>query len=72
MKALLLNILFVLTSTILYAQTTIQGYVKDKRNNPIVGANVFIKDSYDGTTSRPDGFFTFTTRKTGEQTLVST
>ncbi|UZR96693.1 TonB-dependent receptor [Chondrinema litorale] len=70
MKALLLNILFVLASTFLYAQTTIQGYVKDKRNNPIVGANVYIKDSYDGTTSRPDGFFTFTTRKTGEQTLV--
>lgn len=70
MKASILFLLFVLATTNIYAQTTISGYIKDKRDNPIPGANVYIKDSYDGGTTRNDGFFSFNTHKTGKQILV--
>ena len=53
----------------LSAQTTIIGTVTDTKGNAIPGANIFIKDSYDGTTSDIDGKFSFLTNEIGEQIL---
>ena len=55
----------------LNAQTTISGSITDSKGNGIPGANVFIKDSYDGTTSDIDGKFTFSTSEKGNHILTA-
>ncbi len=50
-----------------FAQTTISGSIRDNKKNPLPGANIFLKDTYDGTTSDVDGNYTFTTSETGKQ-----
>ncbi|MDY7395522.1 TonB-dependent receptor [Aureibaculum sp. 2210JD6-5] len=52
------------------AQITISGRVVDKKGEPIVGANIYLENTYDGATTDIDGKFTFTTNEVGEQTLV--
>ncbi|QDO94342.1 TonB-dependent receptor [Formosa sediminum] len=52
------------------SQTLISGQVKDVKNNPIVGANVYIEGSYDGATTDEAGAFSFKTTKTASQTLI--
>ncbi len=67
------KILFVLLQFLVFqlaAQVKIAGTVLDKNNEPITGANIFIQNSYDGTTSDSLGNFTFTTDLNGEQTLI--
>ncbi|MCF6347808.1 MAG: TonB-dependent receptor [Flavobacteriaceae bacterium] len=54
----------------LNAQTTISGKVSDKKGEPIIGANVYLENTYDGATTDIDGKFSFITDKTGEVTLV--
>ena len=58
-----------LCPSILFAQTIISGTVSDKQGKPIPGANVFIKDSYDGASSNENGNFSFATDETGEKIL---
>ena len=60
---------FFLCTLGLTAQTTISGRVIEKGDTPIIGANIFIDGSYDGTVSDESGYFSFTTTLTGEQTL---
>ncbi|MEJ0030335.1 MAG: TonB-dependent receptor [Bacteroidota bacterium] len=62
MKATLVLVLFTITA---YAQTTITGKVTDEKGEPIPGANVVIRDSYDGTSSDIDGAFIFNTEEQG-------
>lgn len=54
----------------LLGQTTISGTVKDTKGETIPGANVYLKDTFDGTNSKADGTFSFETTETGEQVLV--
>ena len=54
----------------LIGQTTISGVVSDQQGKGIPGANIFIKDSYDGTTSDVNGKFSFSTAETGDQILA--
>ena len=61
---------FVLLTTIAGAQTTIRGQLKDNKNNPIAGANITIKDSYDGATSDSAGKFSFRSTEKGAHILV--
>ncbi|HFA51956.1 MAG TPA: TonB-dependent receptor [Bacteroidetes bacterium] len=70
-KSVLLFIAF-FTATILWSQTTIKGIVTDKSGEPIIGANVFLKDTYDGTSTEADGSFEFATTETGEAILAIT
>lgn len=70
-----MRLLFTLFITISLAfisagQTKIEGKITDKKNAPLLGANVFIKDSYDGTSSTEDGTFSFTTDEEGNATLI--
>jgi len=54
----------------LSAQISISGKVTNKKNQPILGANVYIENTYDGATTDTEGQFSFITTETGKLTLV--
>lgn len=62
--------LFFLSFPGLQAQQTISGQVRDCHGNPLPGANIFLKDTYDGATSNLEGRFHFTTEEQGKQLLL--
>lgn len=68
MKRLLLIIFFL--PSLAMAQTTISGTVTDKKGEPVLGANVYLKDTYDGVSTGLEGEFTFDTFESGEFQLV--
>lgn len=73
MKPFILTVfsLFVITSA--FAQsTTIKGIVVSNKKDTVPGANIILKDTYDGTTSDIGGKFEFTTTETGKQVLLIT
>lgn len=63
-------ILSVLITTLSFAQTTISGKVTDTKNQPIIGANVYLDGTYDGATTNDNGEFLFKTTETGTQLLT--
>src|SRR5215217_4480344 len=69
MKNIFAFTLLVLFVNALRAQTSISGNVKDAKGNPVTGATVALKDSYDGTTTDSTGFFSFKTSEKGEHVL---
>lgn len=69
-QLLFLFILFI--SSLTFAQTSLSGIVIDDLGEPVIGANVLIKDSYDGTSTDLDGSFNFKSSETGKQTLMVT
>lgn len=70
MKRLIsLSFIFILSSAI-YGQTKISGKITDESNQPLPGANIYLKDTYDGTSSEADGTFSFTSDEEGEFALV--
>ncbi|MFY0687249.1 MAG: TonB-dependent receptor [Cyclobacteriaceae bacterium] len=56
----------------LWAQTKISGLVTDESGEGIVGANVYLVDSYDGATTNIDGEFDFNTSEEGMMKLLIT
>ena len=56
----------------LSAQVTVKGVVKDNKGNPVPGASIAIKDSYDGGTTDSSGKYSFKTSEKGEQLLQIT
>ncbi len=60
---------FLLYSSI-FSQTKITGKITDEANQPLPGANIYLKDTYDGTSSEVDGTFSFTTDEEGEFLLI--
>lgn len=64
------TLLILLVSLYTQAQTTISGTVIDTNKQPILGANVYLKGTYDGASTLADGSFSFTTSNTGQQSLV--
>ncbi|HQU56388.1 MAG TPA: TonB-dependent receptor, partial [Chitinophagaceae bacterium] len=72
MKRIVFLIPVLLLSTYLLSQTTISGTITDHKKQPVAGASVTIKDSYDGATTDSLGRFSFTTFEKGTQTLVVT
>ena len=65
---LLLFLLIIATQ--LYSQTNISGIIKGESNQPLPGANIYLKDTYDGASSESDGGFSFTTDEEGDGLLV--
>lgn len=53
------------------AQSVISGKITDKKGEPLPGANIFIKGSFDGATSDLKGLFTFKTDEEGTHTIVA-
>ena len=70
MKLIFSLIAFHFFSITIFCQTKISGKVTDFDNLPLPGANIFIKDSYDGILSAEDGSFSFTTEEEGKAILV--
>lgn len=68
----LFKILVLLISVSAFSQVKIEGRVVDKKDKPLVGANVFIEGTYDGATSNEKGEFSFETTEKGSQTLLIT
>ena len=66
----LLFILCMLSQFTIIAQTTISGKVTDGKNTPILGANVYLDGTYDGSSTDNEGNFSFTTSETGTQTII--
>src|SRR5690606_37957226 len=52
------------------AQTKIEGWVKDSKNRPLIGANISVKAGYDGAVTDSSGHYHFATVDTGSDTLV--
>ncbi len=70
MKNRILLLLTIVNTGILFCQATVSGIVTDTKNNPIVGANVYLEGTYDGASTTENGKFSFETTETGTQTLV--
>ena len=66
----ILSVLFILNTISLVAQTEVSGKVIDKKGNPILGVNVYLDGTYDGSTTDDQGNFNFITEEKGEQTLI--
>lgn len=67
---LTLTLAFVLYFLQLMAQgITLSGNLKDTNGAPVIGANVFLKDTYDGTSTDGEGNFSFFTDALGAQIL---
>ncbi|MET6998566.1 TonB-dependent receptor [Chitinophaga defluvii] len=63
--------LFVALPVCLLGQHNISGKVTDTKKRPLSGVNIYIKGSYDGASSGPDGTFSFTTSAANDQLLVA-
>jgi hypothetical protein len=68
----LLTALLLTGTMVAFGQTKISGTVLDEQGQPVPGANVSIKDTYDGTSTAPDGSYQFTSDEKGQQHLVVT
>jgi outer membrane cobalamin receptor len=66
----LITVFLLLFSGFINAQTAISGRVIDNKNQPIIGANVYLDGTYDGATTIEDGKFIFITEETGTKTLI--
>ena len=58
-------------ASLLKAQVLVKGTVKDNKGRILAGANIAIKDSYDGTMSDSTGSFSFKTTEKGNALLVA-
>jgi len=56
----------------IYSQVRLSGQVTDRNKLPLPGANVFIQNTYDGTTADSLGHFSFKTNQKGIQQLIVT
>ncbi|RLD22956.1 MAG: TonB-dependent receptor [Bacteroidetes bacterium] len=65
----LIAIILVLSSSLL-AQTKLSGTAQDQAGEVLIGANVFLKDTYDGASTDVNGFFSFMTEEEGEAILL--
>ena len=70
MKTIIFTFTLYFFTTYVFSQNTISGQVLDNKGKPVVGANIYIDGTYDGTSSSDIGEFSFTTTSTGNQTLV--
>jgi hypothetical protein len=70
MQKLVTLALLISYASSLFAQTPLSGTVSDKKGEPIIGANIYIKDSYDGTSTDVNGKFSFSTFESDSQSLV--
>jgi hypothetical protein len=70
-SAVVLFFILVIAINSAFGQITISGKVFSKKE-PVAGASITIKDTYDGTTSDSSGNFKFTTTEKGNHILVVT
>ena len=64
------TLVFFLVAIASNAQQIVSGTILDEKSKPIVGANIFIDGTYDGSTSDENGNFKFTTTAIGNQVFA--
>lgn len=64
------TLLFLFFTVQLSAQTIISGSIKARNDGTLPGANIYLKGTYDGTSSDVNGKFSFKTQKTGSFLLI--
>ena len=69
-KIISLEILFFLQVSSLLCQTIIKGNIQTDKNQPVIGANIYLKGTIEGTNSDDQGRFTLSTNMTGDKILV--
>lgn len=69
MKTLQLTLALLCLFTVSKAQTKITGLLKSPKGIPVVNANIFLKDTYDGASTDSTGRFSFVTTAAGQKTL---
>jgi len=69
MKTTVFLLLLSLAPLGMMAQTRISGQVTDQDGAGLIGANIYLAGTYDGTTSNMEGQFVLETSETGEQVL---
>jgi len=62
-------ILIIFCNSILRAQVTISGTIVDQNGKPVIGANIFIDGTAEGSSSNTIGHFNFITNQKGLQNL---
>jgi len=67
----LLILLFINTSFVLLAQSTITGEVKNDKGEPVAIVSVYLKGTTEATTTDTGGRFTLTTNLKGEQIVMA-
>lgn len=67
---ILLLTYFFLSQTLAFGQTIISGKILDEKGKALPGVNVFLKGTFDGTSSDVSGQFEFETSESGDQLLV--
>ena len=65
-------LVFLLLSSVAFAQTVISGKILDAKSNPLEGANIYLEGTYDGASSDINGNFKFTTSAKGTKNLIVT
>jgi vitamin B12 transporter len=70
MKNIFTVLLVLAISSAVLGQTKISGRITGEDKQLLPGANIYIKDSYDGVSSEADGNFSFTTDEQGEAVLI--
>ena len=70
MRIILLTVLFLVLGNQLFSQTIINGNVTIDKNQPIVGANIYLKGTIEGTTSDENGRFILKTNLLGVRIIV--
>ncbi|ADR23636.1 TonB-dependent receptor [Marivirga tractuosa] len=66
-----ITILLIISSFGVEAQNIISGYVTSTKGDSLPGVSVYIKNTYDGTSTNAKGFFSFKTAVNGSQFLVA-
>lgn len=70
MLKLVTSLILIFATSIALSQTSISGKIVTEKGIPIVGANVYLDGTYDGTSTAANGTFSFETTEEGSQTLV--
>lgn len=70
MKYYLLLIILSITGLSLHAQTRITGQVLDTDGQGLAGANIYLKGTYDGTSTNLEGYFLLESFESGAQVLL--
>ncbi len=71
MNRVFTGLFLIFLSASIFAQTKISGKITDENNQPLPGANIYLKDTYDGISSEADGTFSFVTDEEGDFILVA-
>jgi len=68
---LLLGLTLLLAYTPSMSQNWIKGTVETAKGEAVIGANIYLEDTYDGTSSDLEGRFLFQTGEKGAQILIA-